>query len=177
MFSEKLISTAPSQKASISAPQRLIIKGICGKEIRRIPIWNRDITYDELCLMMSRIFKEQLGSNIKNMVLHYVDEENDHITLADDVDLIHAKEQCGEMLKILVYDQERLSFVKQLHQEDDHYSALLSTGTIRQFRNELLALKYRVDHLIQLCQEHDQIETQDRSTMTVKSPSGKYESL
>jgi hypothetical protein len=160
MFSEKLISTAPSQKASISAPQRLIIKGICGKEIRRIPIWNRDITYDELCLMMSRIFKEQLGSNIKNMVLHYVDEENDHITLADDVDLIHAKEQCGEMLKILV-----------------HYSALLSTGTIRQFRNELLALKYRVDHLIQLCQEHDQIETQDRSTMTVKSPSGKYESL
>ena len=41
---------------------KLIIKVRLGDDIRRIPIHNEDITYDELVLMMQRVFRGKIGS-------------------------------------------------------------------------------------------------------------------
>ena len=39
------------------AAGKLIIKASLGDDIRRIPIHNDDLTYDELVLMMQRVFR------------------------------------------------------------------------------------------------------------------------
>ena len=52
---------------------KLIIKVQLGDDIRRIPIHNEDITYDELVLMMQRVFRGQLDSN-DEVTIKYKDE-------------------------------------------------------------------------------------------------------
>ncbi|KAF4793783.1 hypothetical protein TURU_108282 [Turdus rufiventris] len=53
---------------------KLIIKAQLGEDIRRIPIHNEDITYDELVLMMQRVFRGKLLSN-DEVTIKYKDEE------------------------------------------------------------------------------------------------------
>lgn len=55
---------------------KLIIKVQLGEDIRRIPIHNEDITYDELVLMMQRVFRGRLTSN-DEVTLKYKDEGMD----------------------------------------------------------------------------------------------------
>ena len=52
---------------------KLIIKMQLGDDIRRIPIHNEDITYDELVLMMQRVFRGRLDSK-DEITLKYRDE-------------------------------------------------------------------------------------------------------
>jgi len=52
---------------------KLIIKVALGNDIRRIPIHNEDITYDELVLMMQRVFRGQLSST-DDVTIKYKDE-------------------------------------------------------------------------------------------------------
>lgn len=52
---------------------KLIIKAQLGDDIRRIPIHNEDITYDELVLMMQRVFRGKLQSN-DEVTIKYKDE-------------------------------------------------------------------------------------------------------
>ncbi|RXM33630.1 Protein TFG [Acipenser ruthenus] len=54
---------------------KLIIKAQLGDDIRRIPIHNEDITYDELVLMMQRVFRGKLQSN-DEVTIKYKDEVN-----------------------------------------------------------------------------------------------------
>lgn len=54
---------------------KLIIKAQLGEDIRRIPIHNEDITYDELVLMMQRVFRGKLLSN-DEVTIKYKDEGN-----------------------------------------------------------------------------------------------------
>ena len=68
---------------------KLIIKVSLGDDIRRIPIHNEDITYDELILMMQRVFRDQL-SPADDLTLKYKDEDGDLITLFDSADLAAA---------------------------------------------------------------------------------------
>lgn len=57
---------------------KLIIKAQLGDDIRRIPIHNEDITYDELVLMMQRVFRGKLQSN-DEVTIKYKDEgESSH---------------------------------------------------------------------------------------------------
>ncbi|KAI8083496.1 hypothetical protein BDF21DRAFT_416058 [Thamnidium elegans] len=79
----------------------IIIKCRLGNEIRRIPI-NQAPTYDELCLMMYRVFKSHI-TNPENIVLKYMDNEGDMISLLDDNDITHAA-SISNLLKITVYD-------------------------------------------------------------------------
>lgn len=58
---------------------KLIIKAQLGDDIRRIPIHNEDITYDELVLMMQRVFRGKLQSN-DEVTIKYKDEgEGGHL--------------------------------------------------------------------------------------------------
>lgn len=52
---------------------KLIIKARLGDDIRKVPIFNEDITYDELLLMLQRIFKGCL-SPTDDVTLKYKDE-------------------------------------------------------------------------------------------------------
>jgi len=47
-------------------------------------------SYDELCLIVQRIWKSKLSSDINNLVLKYVDDEGDQICLESDNDVNHA---------------------------------------------------------------------------------------
>lgn len=52
---------------------KLIIKVQLGDDIRRIPIHNEAITYDELVLMMQRVFRGKLTNN-DDITIKYKDE-------------------------------------------------------------------------------------------------------
>ena len=52
---------------------KLIIKVGLGEDIRRIPIHNEDITYDELVLMMQRVFRGKISSS-DELLIKYKDE-------------------------------------------------------------------------------------------------------
>ncbi|GAA6078206.1 protein TFG isoform X1 [Tachysurus ichikawai] len=86
---------------------KLIIKAQLGDDIRRIPIHNEDITYDELLLMMQRVFRGQLQSS-DEVTIKYKDEDDDHITIFDSSDLSFAI-QCSRILKLTLFG-ELLSF-------------------------------------------------------------------
>lgn len=54
---------------------KIIIKAQLGDDLRRIPIHNEDITYDELVLMMQRVFKLRLFDE-DDLLIKYKDEGN-----------------------------------------------------------------------------------------------------
>lgn len=80
---------------------KLIIKAQLGDDIRRIPIHNEDITYDELILMMQRVFRGKLSSN-DEVTVKYKDEDGDLITIFDSSDLSFAI-QCSRILKLTIF--------------------------------------------------------------------------
>ena len=52
---------------------KLIIKARLGDDIRKVPIHNEDITYDELILMLQRVFRDKLSST-DDVTLKYADD-------------------------------------------------------------------------------------------------------
>lgn len=52
---------------------KLIIKAQLGDDFRRFLIHNEELTYDELILMMQRVFKPKLD-NVDNLIIKYKDE-------------------------------------------------------------------------------------------------------
>ena len=51
----------------------LVIKSRLGDDVRRIPVLNDDLTYDELMLMMQRVYRGKLtGSD--EVAIKYTDE-------------------------------------------------------------------------------------------------------
>ncbi|XP_012945083.2 protein TFG, partial [Aplysia californica] len=80
---------------------KLIIKVALGEDIRRIPIHNEEITYDELVLMMQRVYRGKLSTN-DEITIKYKDEDGDLITIFDSSDLTFAI-QCSRILKITLF--------------------------------------------------------------------------
>eukprot|EP00833_Pecoramyces_ruminatium_P000796 jgi/Orpsp1_1/1174828/evm.model.c7180000051585.1 len=66
-----------------------------------------ELTYDELCVIVQRIWKSKLSTDINNLVLKYVDDEGDQICLENDNDVNHAL-SLSSCLKIHVYDKETI---------------------------------------------------------------------
>nr|XP_037281229.1 protein TFG-like [Rhipicephalus microplus] len=87
--------------AQLDLSGKLIIKAQLGDDIRRIPIHNEDITYDELILMMQRVFRGKLSSN-DEVTVKYKDEDGDLITIFDSSDLSFAI-QCSRILKLTIF--------------------------------------------------------------------------
>ena len=65
------ISAEGFQQLDLSG--KLIIKVRLGDDVRRIPIHNEEITYDELMLMMQRVFRDHLSST-DDVLIKYQDE-------------------------------------------------------------------------------------------------------
>jgi len=79
----------------------LEIKAKLGDDIRRFGIHNEDLTYDELVLMMQRVFKKTLNTN-DELLIKYLDEDEDLITILDDSD-IHYAIQLDKVLKLTIF--------------------------------------------------------------------------
>ena len=67
---------------------KLIIKAQLGDDIRRIPIHNEEITYDELLLMMQRLFRGKIRSQ-DDILIKYKDEGMKKYFIA--VEILHGK--------------------------------------------------------------------------------------
>lgn len=59
--------------ANVDLSGTLIIKARLGDDIRCIPIHNEDLTYDDLLLMMQRVYRGKL-SNTDDITIKYKDE-------------------------------------------------------------------------------------------------------
>lgn len=128
---------------------KLIIKAQLGEDIRRIPIHNEDITYDELMLMMQRVYRGKL-KNSDDITIKYKDEDNDLITIFDDSDLSFAI-QCSRILKITL-------FVNGQPQP-------LESNQIKHLKTELRHIRDRVIQII------DTLEPQSDITSSVDTVS------
>ncbi|XP_023679721.2 protein TFG-like isoform X2 [Paramormyrops kingsleyae] len=111
---------------------KLIIKAQLGDDIRRIPIHNEDITYDELLLMMQRVFRGKLQSS-DEVTIKYKDEDDDLITIFDSSDLSFAI-QCSRILKLTVFVNGQ--------------PRPLETNQVQFLRHEVFQLRDKVNHML-----------------------------
>lgn len=95
-------STVQLSGSFIDLTGKIIIKAALGHEIRCLPIHNDELTYDELLLMMQRVFKGKLNAN-DDVVIKYKDEDGDLITIADSNDLAFAIQCSRRILKITLF--------------------------------------------------------------------------
>ncbi|XP_022705554.1 protein TFG-like isoform X1 [Varroa jacobsoni] len=108
---------------------KLVIKAQLEGDIRRIAIHNEDITFDELILMMQRVFRGSLSTQ-DQITLKYKDEDGDLVTIVDNCDVSQAI-QCSRVLRLRV-----------LVQNED-------ANAITDLRAELLEVRNKVDQLIE----------------------------
>ncbi|XP_038155596.1 protein TFG isoform X2 [Cyprinodon tularosa] len=127
---------------------KLIIKAQLGDDIRRIPIHNEDITYDELVLMMQRVFRGKLQSN-DEVTIKYKDEDDDLITIFDSSDLSFAI-QCSRILKLTLFVNGQ--------------PRPLESSQVKYLRRELIELRNKVNNLL------DSLEPPSEPGMTSAAP-------
>eukprot|EP00794_Sanderia_malayensis_P000607 gene607-1269_t len=120
----------PSPQIDMSG--KLIIKAQLGDDIRRIPIHNEDITYDELILMMQRLFRGKI-KNTDDILIKYKDEDSDLITIFDSSDLSFAK-SLSRYLKITI-------FVNGKPKPLEH-------DQVKEIKSELVAMRDQINHLL-----------------------------
>uniref|UniRef100_A0A3Q2ZI45 Trafficking from ER to golgi regulator n=1 Tax=Kryptolebias marmoratus TaxID=37003 RepID=A0A3Q2ZI45_KRYMA len=127
---------------------KLIIKAQLGDDIRRIPIHNEDITYDELVLMMQRVFRGKLQSN-DEVTIKYKDEDDDLITIFDSSDLSFAI-QCSRILKLTLFVNGQ--------------PRPLESSQVKYLRRELIELRNKVNNLL------DSLEPPSEPGLTSTAP-------
>ncbi|XP_069684714.1 protein TFG-like isoform X2 [Periplaneta americana] len=117
---------------------KLIIKAQLGDDVRRIPIHNEAITYDELVLMMQRVFRGKLSSS-DEITIKYKDEDGDLITIFDSSDLAFAVQYSRILkLQILVGGEDKAN---QRNQN-------LQPAQVNHIRRELQHIRDQVNHLL-----------------------------
>jgi len=130
---------------------KLIIKVQLGDDIRRIPIHNEEITYDELLLMMQRVFRGKLESN-DEVVIKYRDEDNDLITIFDSSDLSFAI-QCSRILKITLFvNGQPLPLV---------------SDEVKLIRKELQQIRNRCNYLLDRLEPPAKADTEENNEVEV----------
>ncbi|XP_010864738.1 protein TFG isoform X1 [Esox lucius] len=127
---------------------KLIIKAQLGDDIRRIPIHNEDITYDELVLMMQRVFRGKLQSN-DEVTIKYKDEDDDLITIFDSSDLSFAI-QCSRILKLTLFVNGQ--------------PRPLESTQVKYLRRELIELRNKVNSLL------DSLEPRSEPGLAASAP-------
>lgn len=135
---------------------KLVIKAQLEDDIRRIPIHNEDITYDELVLMMQRVFRGKLSTS-DEVLLKYKDEDGDLVTIFDSSDLTSAI-QCSRTLKLTVFLNSQ-SGESPLDEKPNK-----GITNILAIRKELSGIRDRVIHLL------DQLDITPQESVSRDSP-------
>ncbi|XP_077539875.1 uncharacterized protein LOC144152477 [Haemaphysalis longicornis] len=133
---------------------KLIIKAQLGDDIRRIPIHNEDITYDELILMMQRVFRGQLSSS-DEVTVKYKDEDGDMITIFDSSDLSFAI-QCSRILKLTIFV--------------NHQPVPLEPDEIKHLRKELQQIRNVVNRLLDTFEPRHFVSSESKSEENTGAP-------
>ncbi|XP_050740266.1 protein TFG-like isoform X3 [Eriocheir sinensis] len=131
------MSGGGSSDSGLDLSGKLIIKAQLGNDIRRIPIHNEDMTYDELILMMQRVFRGSLSPD-DDITLKYKDEDGDLVTIFDSSDLAFAI-QCSRILKLAILLNGQQTTGKE---------SQLSVSQSSAVRQELRAIRDRVTALL-----------------------------
>ncbi|KAF5292886.1 hypothetical protein FQR65_LT11138 [Abscondita terminalis] len=127
-------------KAELDLSGKVIIKVQLGEDIRRIPIHNDAITYDELVLMMQRIFNGKLSAN-DDISIKYKDEDGDLITINDSSDLSFAI-QCSRVLKLIILMNSEISLSEDKTKNSIIHSELANV------KSELRIIRDQVNKLL-----------------------------
>ncbi|XP_072378252.1 uncharacterized protein [Diabrotica undecimpunctata] len=131
-------------KSDLDLSGKLIIKVQLGDDIRRIPIHNESLTYDELVLMMQRVFRGKLSAN-DDITIKYKDEDGDLITIFESNDLSFAI-QCSRILKLQILLNSDL--------KNDSASALSSTE-VTNLKKQLRNIRDQVNTLLDTIDVHE----------------------
>ena len=118
--------------AHLDLTGKLIIKAQLGDDIRRVPIHNEDITYDELLCMMQRLFRGKLHPT-DEVAVKYKDEDGDLISIVDSSDLAFAI-QCSRNLKLTLFVNDK--------------PAPLETNEVKLIRKELKQIRDKSNYLL-----------------------------
>ncbi|VDM32823.1 unnamed protein product [Hydatigera taeniaeformis] len=129
---------------------KLVIKAQLGDDLRRILIHNEELTYDELTLMMQRVFKPKLDS-LESFTIKYKDEDDEYITIAEEFDLSYAIRQYKTLrLKLIVPQAMDSSSIEVVcngnvgHQPD--MEGLFAE--VRRLREDINKLSEKFDQLV-----------------------------
>ncbi|XP_049583203.1 protein TFG isoform X3 [Syngnathus scovelli] len=136
---------------------KLIIKAQLGDDIRRIPIHNEDITYDELVLMMQRVFRGKLQS-CDEVTIKYKDEDDDLITIFDSSDLSFAI-QCSRILKLTLFVNGQPRPLESSH--------------VKYLRRELIELRNKVNTLLDTFEPPKELAVATTAAENVEGREGK----
>lgn len=125
---------------------KLIIKARLGEDVRRIPIHNEDLTYNELVLMMQRVFRNTLKSS-DEVTIKYADDDGDLITIFDDSDITLAI-QLSRVLKLTLFCQGDKTSV--------------ASPKVKDIRKELVDIRNKVNMILDsLEDDHARQEEKD----------------
>ncbi|RNA36270.1 TFG isoform X1 [Brachionus plicatilis] len=91
---------------------KILFKVKLNDQIKKIMIHNDDLNYNDLVLMLQRIFSDKIKQN-DEFSLKYTDEENDLVTIQDDADVSLAL-QTSKVLKLTIFMKEEDSQVDEL---------------------------------------------------------------
>ncbi|CAB4069421.1 TFG [Lepeophtheirus salmonis] len=123
-----------------------MIKATLGNDIRRVSIHNEELTYDELILMLQRVFRGKL-TNDDEILLKYKDDDGDLITIFDSADLAFGLE-ISPVLKLTL-------LVNGASEESS--KALGLTGNVESVKNELRQIRDRVNRLLDSLEDDTQV--------------------
>ncbi|VDD75776.1 unnamed protein product [Mesocestoides corti] len=136
---------------------RLVIKAQLHDDIRRILIHNEELTYDELILMMQRVFKPKLDG-IDNFIIKYKDQDDDYVTIAEEFDLSYAIHNHKVLRLKLFVPQESTSPTEEASVEElPNHSDADVPGTcgrkavimeLRRLRDDFNMLAEKLDNFI-----------------------------
>ena len=155
--------------SKMEAAGQLIIKASYGEDIRRIPIHNDDLTYDELVLMMQRVYRGVIPAD-QELVLKYKDEDGDLVSLADTNDLSYAI-QYSRVLRLTILQQGEalvktnsldMGIIRELRTIRDKVNKVLDMVTVETSK----VMKRRMSSQVMLMFEQD--STGDQKTEEVE---------
>lgn len=142
-------------KTDLDLSGKLIIKVQFGDDIRRIPIHNEAITYDELVLMMQRVFRGKLSAN-DDITVKYKDEDGDLVTIFDSTDLSFAI-QCSRILKLQVLLNSEIK---------KEYEGITQTEVVN-LKKQIKTIRDQVNKLLDIL---DNVKPM-KSSLTLQDPS------
>lgn len=83
---------------------KILFKVKLNNEIKKIMIHNDDLNYNDLTLMLQRIFSDKIKQN-DEFSIKYTDDENDLVSIQDDADVSLAL-QTSKILKLTIFMRE-----------------------------------------------------------------------
>ncbi|KAH9282241.1 Protein TFG [Echinococcus granulosus] len=156
---------------------KLVIKAQLGDDLRRILIHNEELTYDELILMMQRVFKPKLDY-LESFTIKYKDEDDEYITIAEEFDLSYAIRQYKTLrLKLVVPQAAELFANEAIYGENTRHSLDIEGlfTEIKRLREEFSKLSEKFDQFMQDSKQESKMNS--RSAAASPSPERSSEPL